>query len=147
MSAVDLYASWPTTYCNLFKFRGTLYCIIGPRFSMYPLLDARYPHRDDILMTYIAPPAPHCDIRPPVSLNGTLQPTLSSSTDTVPAMSDQNQNQPTTYKEHASQFYNKQYEAWVPWLEDKYLAWFTKDNKASYTTKRSLLAFAQCTAC
>ncbi|KAH6908437.1 hypothetical protein BKA70DRAFT_1372032 [Coprinopsis sp. MPI-PUGE-AT-0042] len=48
------------------------------------------------------------------------------------------QNQPKTYKEQATQFYNQQYEAWVPWLEDKYLAWFTKDNKASYTTKQQL---------
>ena len=26
----------------------------------------------------------------------------------------------------------------MPWIEDKYLAWFTKDNKASYATKDSL---------
>lgn len=31
--------------------------------------------------------------------------------------------------------YNKQYEKWVPWLEDIYLRYFTKDNKASYTAK------------
>ncbi len=31
--------------------------------------------------------------------------------------------------------YNEQYEKWVPWLEDMYLHYFTKDNKASYTTK------------
>jgi hypothetical protein len=31
--------------------------------------------------------------------------------------------------------YNKQYEKWVPWLEDMYLYYFTKDNKASYTAK------------
>jgi hypothetical protein len=31
--------------------------------------------------------------------------------------------------------YNKQYEKWVPWLEDMYLHYFTKDNKASYTAK------------
>jgi len=30
------------------------------------------------------------------------------------------------------------YEAWVPWIEDLYLRWFTKDNKASYTTKDTL---------
>jgi hypothetical protein len=23
----------------------------------------------------------------------------------------------------------------MPWIEDKYLAWFGKDNKASYATK------------
>ncbi|OIW34231.1 hypothetical protein CONLIGDRAFT_607025 [Coniochaeta ligniaria NRRL 30616] len=34
--------------------------------------------------------------------------------------------------------YNKQYEKWVPWLEDMYLHYFTKDNKASYTAKQNL---------
>jgi len=34
--------------------------------------------------------------------------------------------------------YNKQYEKWVPWLEDLYLRYFTKDNKASYTAKENL---------
>jgi len=28
-----------------------------------------------------------------------------------------------------------QYDKWVPWLEDKFLKLFTKDNKASYATK------------
>lgn len=36
--------------------------------------------------------------------------------------------------------YNDQYEKWVPWLEDTYLRWFTKDNKASYATKRMFLS-------
>jgi hypothetical protein len=31
--------------------------------------------------------------------------------------------------------YNEQYEKWVPWLEDLYLRYFTKDNKASYATR------------
>lgn len=31
--------------------------------------------------------------------------------------------------------YNEQYEKWVPWLEDMFLRYFTKDNKASYATK------------
>jgi len=26
----------------------------------------------------------------------------------------------------------------MPWIEDKYLSWFTKDNKASYATKQEL---------
>ncbi|KAH6986794.1 hypothetical protein EDB80DRAFT_590129 [Ilyonectria destructans] len=34
--------------------------------------------------------------------------------------------------------YNEQYEKWVPWLEDTYLRWFSKDNKASYATKDTL---------
>lgn len=41
-----------------------------------------------------------------------------------------------TYSEWASQKYNQQYESWMPWIEDKYLSWFTKDNKTSYATKR-----------
>ena len=28
-----------------------------------------------------------------------------------------------------------QYENWKPWLEDQYLWWFTRDNKASYATR------------
>lgn len=31
--------------------------------------------------------------------------------------------------------YNKQYENWMPWIEDQYLYYFGKDNKASYATK------------
>ncbi|KAF7547591.1 hypothetical protein G7Z17_g7639 [Cylindrodendrum hubeiense] len=40
--------------------------------------------------------------------------------------------------EWTKQTYNDQYEKWVPWLEDTYLRWFTKDNKASYATKDTL---------
>jgi hypothetical protein len=36
--------------------------------------------------------------------------------------------------EWMKQQYNKQYENWVPWLEDKYLAWFG-ENKSSYIVK------------
>jgi len=43
-----------------------------------------------------------------------------------------------TYTEWAKRNYNSQYESWEPWLEDKYLRWFGKDNKASYTTKNTL---------
>lgn len=51
-----------------------------------------------------------------------------------------NQNKPQdqkTYKQQAGDFYNRQYENWMPWIEDQYLKWFTKDNKASYATKRA----------
>ncbi|EOD49183.1 hypothetical protein GTA08_BOTSDO03590 [Neofusicoccum parvum] len=34
--------------------------------------------------------------------------------------------------------YNTQYERWMPWVEDQYLKYFTKDNKASYATKDNL---------
>lgn len=43
--------------------------------------------------------------------------------------------QQQSYSEWARDSYNTQYERWVPWLEDRYLAWFGKDNKASYATK------------
>ncbi|KAF2656182.1 hypothetical protein K491DRAFT_692204 [Lophiostoma macrostomum CBS 122681] len=46
--------------------------------------------------------------------------------------------QPKTYKQQAGEYYNRQYESWMPWIEDKYLSWFTKDNKASYATKQNL---------
>jgi len=42
-----------------------------------------------------------------------------------------------TYKQAAGEYYNQKYETWMPWIEDKYLSWFTKDNKASYATKRT----------
>ena len=51
-------------------------------------------------------------------------------------MSQQEQKQ--TYMEWAKQKYNEQYESWMPWIEDYFLKWFTKDNKASYATKGTL---------
>jgi len=41
----------------------------------------------------------------------------------------------TAKMEWTKEQYNKQYEAWVPWVEDLYLRYFTKDNKASYSTR------------
>ncbi|KAK1753365.1 hypothetical protein QBC47DRAFT_403707 [Echria macrotheca] len=40
--------------------------------------------------------------------------------------------------EWAKQTYNEQYDKWVPWLEDLYLRYFTKDNKASHVTRDTL---------
>lgn len=40
----------------------------------------------------------------------------------------------STTMETAKNFYNRQYESWVPWAEDKYLAWFGK-NKTSYVAE------------
>ena len=40
-----------------------------------------------------------------------------------------------TYTEWAKEAYHDQYEKWIPWIEDKYLSLFGKDNKASYATK------------
>lgn len=36
--------------------------------------------------------------------------------------------------ETAKNFYNRQYESWMPWMEDKYLAWMGK-NKTSYVAE------------
>lgn len=47
-----------------------------------------------------------------------------------------NKQQPKTYKQAANDYYNQKYETWMPWIEDQYLKWFTKDNKASYAAKR-----------
>jgi hypothetical protein len=52
-------------------------------------------------------------------------------------MADKKPQQQKTYKEAAGEYYNQKYETWMPWIEDQYLKWFTKDNKASYATKRS----------
>ncbi|WPG98297.1 Hypothetical protein R9X50_00108500 [Acrodontium crateriforme] len=43
-----------------------------------------------------------------------------------------------TYYEWISEGYHKQYENWMPWIEDQYLKWFTNDNKASYAAKDTL---------
>lgn len=43
-----------------------------------------------------------------------------------------------TWGEYGKQVYNEQYERWMPWIEDFYLRWFTRDNKASYATKDTL---------
>jgi hypothetical protein len=43
-----------------------------------------------------------------------------------------------SYSEWASRNYNEGVTNWKPWLEDQYLSWFGKDNKASYAAKRKL---------
>ena len=50
--------------------------------------------------------------------------------------------------EWAKDTYNKQYESWMPWVEDIYLRYFTKDNKVSYTAKRTpILLLSSSTHC
>lgn len=36
--------------------------------------------------------------------------------------------------EGARNWYNKQYESWMPWIEDNVLSWFG-ENKTSYVAK------------
>ncbi|KAF2817530.1 uncharacterized protein BDZ99DRAFT_375153 [Mytilinidion resinicola] len=52
------------------------------------------------------------------------------------APTDEQQQQSRT--EWLKQTYNNQYESWMPWMEDQYLKWFTKDNKTSYAAKQEL---------
>ncbi|TGJ81229.1 hypothetical protein E0Z10_g7536 [Xylaria hypoxylon] len=40
--------------------------------------------------------------------------------------------------EWAREKYNEQYESWMPWIEDTFLKYFTKDNRTSYVTRDSL---------
>jgi hypothetical protein len=47
------------------------------------------------------------------------------------------QQQKQSTVEWAKEKYNEQYEAWMPWIEDTFLKYFTKDNKASYATRGS----------
>jgi hypothetical protein len=55
------------------------------------------------------------------------------------SMSDEQKKQ--TYTEWAKEKYAQQYESWMPWIEDNFLKYFTKDNKASYATKRELFDY------
>ncbi|KAK7702593.1 hypothetical protein SLS64_009556 [Diaporthe eres] len=43
-----------------------------------------------------------------------------------------------SWGQYGKQVYNEQYERWMPWIEDFYLRWFTRDNKTSYATKDTL---------
>ena len=52
-----------------------------------------------------------------------------------------------TYTEWVKDAYNNQYENWMPWIEDKYLAWFGTDNKASYATKGIIPGFVATFPC
>lgn len=54
---------------------------------------------------------------------------------------EHNNKQQQTWTDYGKQVYNEQYERWMPWIEDMYLRWFTKDNKASYATKGAFIFF------
>jgi hypothetical protein len=56
--------------------------------------------------------------------------------DALPEGSDQKK---MGYYEWVKQGYYHQKENWMPWVEDMYLRWFTRDNKASYATKGMLV--------
>lgn len=50
-------------------------------------------------------------------------------------LSPEQQKEKETYMEWAKRIYDDQYEKWMPWIEDQFLKYFTKDNKTSYATK------------
>ncbi|KAK4957748.1 hypothetical protein LTR28_005694 [Elasticomyces elasticus] len=54
--------------------------------------------------------------------------------DQLPAEQKQGQ----SYADWIKEGYHHQYENWMPWIEDQYLKWFGRDNKASYATKDTL---------
>ncbi|KAI0865826.1 hypothetical protein F4860DRAFT_460486 [Xylaria cubensis] len=43
-----------------------------------------------------------------------------------------------TRLEWAREKYNEQYENWMPWIEDVFLKYFTKDNRTSYAARDGL---------
>ncbi|KAJ8122489.1 hypothetical protein ONZ43_g1330 [Nemania bipapillata] len=58
-------------------------------------------------------------------------------------MADTNHNNETGQRsqstmEWAKEKYNEQYEAWMPWIEDMFLKYFTKDNRTSYVARDQL---------
>ncbi|KAI1111939.1 hypothetical protein F5Y14DRAFT_286990 [Nemania sp. NC0429] len=56
--------------------------------------------------------------------------------DTKPSSETQQKSQSTV--EWAKQKYNEQYDAWMPWIEDVFLKYFTKDNRTSYVARDQL---------
>ncbi|KAF2746589.1 hypothetical protein M011DRAFT_444825 [Sporormia fimetaria CBS 119925] len=48
-----------------------------------------------------------------------------------------------SYTQTATEYYHKQYNNWVPWMEEQYLKYFSKDNKASYGLKETLSSLPQ----
>ncbi|KAJ2994552.1 hypothetical protein NUW58_g1527 [Xylaria curta] len=59
-----------------------------------------------------------------------------TNTNTNPNNEDEKKTQTTM--EWAREKYNEQYNAWMPWIEDMYLKYFTKDNRTSYVARDSL---------
>ncbi|KAI1753280.1 hypothetical protein F4782DRAFT_497407 [Xylaria castorea] len=57
--------------------------------------------------------------------------------DTAPNNKENEQKKQTTM-EWAKEKYGEQYEAWMPWIEDVFLKYFTKDNRTSYVARDGL---------
>ncbi|KAI0401281.1 hypothetical protein F4802DRAFT_601137 [Xylaria palmicola] len=50
----------------------------------------------------------------------------------------QQQQEGKSTMEWAREKYNEQYENWMPWIEDVFLKYFTKDNRTSYVARDQL---------
>ncbi|KAI0546644.1 hypothetical protein F4679DRAFT_406386 [Xylaria curta] len=50
----------------------------------------------------------------------------------------ENEQKKQTTMEWAKEKYNEQYDAWMPWIEDVFLKYFTKDNRTSYVARDGL---------
>ncbi|CZT22633.1 uncharacterized protein RCC_08338 [Ramularia collo-cygni] len=57
---------------------------------------------------------------------------------TFDALPEEQKKGKTSYVEWIQEGYHNQYRNWMPWIEDQYLKWFTKDNKTSYAAKDTL---------
>ncbi|KAI1171429.1 hypothetical protein F4777DRAFT_565579 [Nemania sp. FL0916] len=51
---------------------------------------------------------------------------------------NQSEQKGQTTMEWVRQKYNEKYDAWMPWIEDTFLKYFTKDNRTSYVARDSL---------
>ncbi|KAI0439939.1 hypothetical protein F4803DRAFT_20180 [Xylaria telfairii] len=51
---------------------------------------------------------------------------------------NENRQKSQTMMEWARAKYNEQYDAWMPWIEDMFLKYFTKDNRTSYVARDGL---------
>ncbi|KAI0457127.1 hypothetical protein F5B21DRAFT_111145 [Xylaria acuta] len=57
---------------------------------------------------------------------------------TTPTNENEQKKEKQTTVEWAQEKYNEQYDAWMPWIEDVFLKYFTKDNRTSYVARDGL---------
>ena len=57
-------------------------------------------------------------------------------------LTPERQKEKETYVQWTKRKYGEQCEKWMPWIEDKFLRFFTKDNKAFYATKGTFHLFS-----
>ncbi|KAI0540208.1 hypothetical protein GGR58DRAFT_175209 [Xylaria digitata] len=59
-------------------------------------------------------------------------------TDIIKPSAEEEERKSQSTMEWVREKYNEQYEAWMPWIEDTFLKYFTKDNRTSYVTRDGL---------